>query len=81
MHPERARKCVYTMQNYPLLELRQQAGDKYEDFLDGLLTAEEQAAFQDKEAKVMRRGSLLINDAPFSDDDFFWCVGFFSLQT
>ena len=54
--------------NYPLLELRQQAGDKYEDFLDGLLTPEEQAAFQDKEAKIMRRGSLIIDDAPLSDD-------------
>ena len=69
MAPERARKCIYTMQNYPLLDAKQQRGDTYEDFLDGLLTEEERAAVAAKQAKGLRRGSLIINDAPLSVSD------------
>ena len=67
--PERARKCIYTLQNYPLLDAKQQRGDKYQDFLEGLLTEEERAAAQAREAKVIRRGSLIIDDAPLPDSD------------
>ena len=68
MQPERARKCVYTLQNYPLLDMKQQSGDGYEDFLDGLLTAEDLAAAQAKEHGGLRRGTRIIEDAPAARD-------------
>ena len=69
MQPERARKCVYTLQNYPLLDMKQQSGDGYEDFLDGLLTAEDLAAAQAKEHGGLRRGTArIIEDAPAARD-------------
>jgi len=68
MQPERARKCVYTLQNYPLLDMKQQSGDGYEDFLDGILTADDLAAAQAKEHRVLRRGTRIINNAPAARD-------------
>ena len=68
MHPERAEKCVFVFENYGLLELKQQAGNSYEDFYAGLLSDEELAAARAHET-VLRRGTLIINDAPNEEED------------